>query len=314
MATAMVQAINNFQGTPALDVTASLGSDGQSVLITANTAGNSFDLRGASEDTSGTQSIALSTVTANSEGNNDVSAINLSSAYSQNVLGGGNADANVRTLYGTVKLVAAAPNLPTDPGEDGLPNTSLNTSGDPISITTGTNGVASNSNFSPLGFQVGSFGGRASEDMDPPRVGRLFFQVGSGANQAITIDLPDFGATGTITGAITGDISEPVDQRSVRINTQAGAEQVLNMLDAAMDNVSAQRANFGAVMNRLDYTVTNLTNVSNNTTTSLSSIQDADYASASTNLAKSQIMQQAATAVLAQANSAQQTVLKLLGG
>ena len=93
-----------------------------------------------------------------------------------------------------------------------------------------------------------------------------------------------------------------------------GATAVLNMLDASMDKINAVRATMGAVMNRLDYAVSNLTNVSNNMTTSRSAIQDADYASASTNLAKAQIMQQAATAVLAQANTSQQTVLKLLGG
>jgi flagellin len=67
-------------------------------------------------------------------------------------------------------------------------------------------------------------------------------------------------------------------------------------------------------MNRLDHVVNNLTNVSMNMSTSRSQIEDADYASASTELAKTQIMQQAATAVLAQANTSQQSVLKLLGG
>jgi flagellin len=69
----------------------------------------------------------------------------------------------------------------------------------------------------------------------------------------------------------------------------------------------------GAVMNRLEHVVDNLTNVSMNSSASRSQIEDADYAKASTDLAKSQIMQQAATAVLAQANTSQQTVLKLLG-
>jgi flagellin len=312
-ATSMMNAINNM--IPALNVTASINpSDTSSVIITSNVPGSGFDLRGAASDTSSSQTISLSTVTANSEGNNDISGVNLTQAYSQNVLGGGNANANVRTLYGTVKLVAAAPNLPAISGEDGLPNPSLNLNGDPIQITTGSNGVGDTSHFSQLGFQEGGFGGRASEDMDPPKVGRLSFQVGSGANMAITIDLPDFGSGGNITGDITGDISKPVDQRTVRINTQDAASGVLNMLDASLDKINAVRANMGAVMNRLDYTVSNLTNVSNNMTTSRSSIQDADYSLASTNLAKAQIMQQAATAVLAQANTAQQTVLKLLGG
>jgi flagellin len=69
----------------------------------------------------------------------------------------------------------------------------------------------------------------------------------------------------------------------------------------------------GAVMNRLEHVVDNLTNVSTNSSASRSQIEDADYAKASTDLAKSQIMTQAATAVLAQANTSQQTVLKLLG-
>ena len=67
-------------------------------------------------------------------------------------------------------------------------------------------------------------------------------------------------------------------------------------------------------MNRLDHVINNLTNVSMNLSGSRSQIEDADYASASTELAKTQIMQQAATAVLAQANTSQQSVMKLLQG
>ena len=74
----------------------------------------------------------------------------------------------------------------------------------------------------------------------------------------------------------------------------------------------AARAGMGAVMNRLTHVMDNLTSISTNTTASRSQIEDADYAQASTQLARSQIIQQAATAVLAQANVSQQTVLKLL--
>jgi len=150
--------------------------------------------------------------------------------------------------------------------------------------------------------------------MDPPKVSRMAFQVGSSANQVVTIDLADFGKNGSITGSITGDVDLAVEQRKVRINTGAGATSVLNLLDASMDKINATRATMGAVMNRLDHVVNNLTNVSMNMSTSRSQIEDADYASSSTELAKTQIMQQAATAVLAQANTSQQTVLKLLGG
>ena len=317
--TDIAAAINNFNA-PAMDVTATLEyANGNTnpptaVLVTANVPGNSFDLRGATVAAGSTVSMTLSTVTPNSVGNNDVTPVNMTSDYSANVLGGDSAANKAKTLYGSVKLVSAAPMLPAEPGADGIAPNTTNISETPIKISTGTNGVGAYSNFSALGFQEGGFGGRASEDMDPPKVGRLSFQVGAGANQTITIDLPDFGSGGTITGDITGDINVPVDQRTVRINTANGATAVLNMLDASMDKVNAVRATMGAVMNRLDYAVSNLTNVSNNMSTSRSAIQDADYASASTNLAKAQIMQQAATAVLAQANTSQQTVLKLLGG
>ena len=150
--------------------------------------------------------------------------------------------------------------------------------------------------------------------MDPPRVGRLAFQVGSSANQLITIDLADFGKGGPITGEITGDVDQNVESRTVRINTRDGASAVLAKLDAAMDHINDTRATMGAVMNRLDHVISNLSNVSMNLSASRSQIEDADYASASTDLAKNQIMQQAGTAVLAQANTSQQSVLKLLGG
>ena len=96
------------------------------------------------------------------------------------------------------------------------------------------------------------------------------------------------------------------------IGSKAGANDVLAKLDYVLNQVNANRATMGAVMNRLDHVVSNLTNASMNMTTSQSAITDADYASASTQLAKTSIMQQAATAVLAQANTSQQSVLKLL--
>jgi flagellin len=176
----------------------------------------------------------------------------------------------------------------------------------------GDRGFSENGHFVALGFQEGSFGGRSSEAMDPPKVGRLAFQVGASAQQLITIDLADFGKKGAITGDITGDVDLNVEQRTARINTRDGANSVLRMLDEAMDKVNGTRASMGAVMNRLQYAMDNLSNVSVNQEASRSQIQDADYAKASTDMAKAQIMQQAATAVLAQANMSQQTVLQLL--
>ncbi len=291
--------------------------DTASVLITSEVPGTAFDLRGPSVSTAGTQTLNLGTITPNSQGKTDVSAVDMSVPYLTNVLGSASAPVSamdIKTVYSTVRLTSDAPVLPALPGADGLPPNMMNITGRPIQIRSGADGFGPQSNFSALGFNEGSFGGRASQDMDPPRVGRMAFQVGSSANQVITIDLADFGKGGPITGQITADADLAEDARKVRINTRDGATAVLNMLDSAMDKVNATRATMGAVMNRLDHVINNLTNVSMNMSASRSQIEDADYAKASTELAKTQIMQQAATAVLAQANTSQQSVLKLLGG
>ena len=126
--------------------------------------------------------------------------------------------------------------------------------------------------------------------------------------------LADFGKKGSITGIITGDIDLNVEDRRVRIHTREGASAVLSMLDESMDKINQTRATMGAVINRMEHVINNLSNVTTNLSASRSQIEDADYAAASTELAKAQIIQQAATAVLAQANTSQQSVLKLLGG
>ena len=84
------------------------------------------------------------------------------------------------------------------------------------------------------------------------------------------------------------------------------------MLDNAIDAVNSSRSTMGAVMNQLSYSADNLTNISTNIAASRSSIMDTDYATASATLSKSQIVQQAATAMLAQANQQPQSVLSLI--
>ena len=94
--------------------------------------------------------------------------------------------------------------------------------------------------------------------------------------------------------------------------TQSAASTAITTLDSTIDAISLARGNLGASMNRLNYAADNLTNISTNTSASRSRILDTDYAQASTELARTQIIQQAATAMLAQANQQSQTVLSLL--
>ena len=100
--------------------------------------------------------------------------------------------------------------------------------------------------------------------------------------------------------------------RTSDISTQSGANTAISALDTALKTVNTGRAEMGSTMNRLQYASDNLANISTNTAESRSRIQDTDYASATTELARSQIIQQAATAMLAQANQSGQSVLALL--
>jgi flagellin len=100
----------------------------------------------------------------------------------------------------------------------------------------------------------------------------------------------------------------------ISLTSQIGATSAIGVLDTALGMVSESRASLGAVSNRLDATISNLTNISTNLEAGRSSIQDADFAAESTSLAKAQILQQASTAMLAQANASKQGVLQLLQG
>ena len=117
---------------------------------------------------------------------------------------------------------------------------------------------------------------------------------------------------GTVSRTVVGDEAALAGIQDLDIATTPKASESLAALDIGVDTINKARADIGAMINRLTYAVDNLTNVSQYTSASRSTIQDADYAKASSELARTQIIQQAATAVLAQANQQTQTVLKLL--
>jgi flagellin len=123
-------------------------------------------------------------------------------------------------------------------------------------------------------------------------------QVGTEANQTIdfTIDSISTNALGV---------------NSIDVSTGAGATQALSLVDAAIEKVAGNRAEYGAVQNRLEYSVSNLLNVAEYTTAARSRIEDADFAAESARLSKAQVLQQSGTAMLAQANASQQLALSL---
>ena len=134
------------------------------------------------------------------------------------------------------------------------------------------------------------------------------YQVGMNANQTVAVTFGNFtDSNGSLKGLATKTLSAATIGSAIGVASGAIGE-----LDLAMTAVSKQRANFGATQNRLIHAVDNLTNVVTNAEVTRSRIMDTDYAEATSELARTQIIQQAGTAMLAQANELPATVLQLL--
>ena len=140
------------------------------------------------------------------------------------------------------------------------------------------------------------------------------FQVGANDGETISMAATDMSAAIGTSG--TGGLSEIANLTSASAAKTAlssgGVLAAVSTIDAAIKNVSSARANFGAVQNRLEHRLNNLATYQENLTASESRIRDVDMASEMTNFSKLQILQQAGTSMLSQANQAPQNVLSLL--
>ena len=171
-------------------------------------------------------------------------------------------------------------------------------------------------------------------------LGEVSFHVGSNANQTVSITFADlntdFGTTeasqagsgANASGALdiftnlarttadndsnSGNNTDEIIDLAAQVITGSAQSTTLGYIDTAITRVSSHRATLGAMVNRLEFAADNLTNISINTSTARSRIMDTDYAEETSNLARTQIIQQAAMAVLAQANQHQKMVLTLL--
>ncbi|QKJ03980.1 FliC/FljB family flagellin [Yersinia mollaretii] len=137
------------------------------------------------------------------------------------------------------------------------------------------------------------------------------FDIASGATKSFYIAV-DPQTADTTTTAGTAAIAIDTSSLSLKKLTTGATNDPLKALDAAISDIDVQRSSLGAVQNRFQSTVTNLNNTVNNLTAAQSRIQDADYATEVSNMSRAQILQQAGTSVLAQANQVPQTVLSLL--
>jgi flagellin len=158
-------------------------------------------------------------------------------------------------------------------------------------------------------------------------LGAVNFQVGANASQTISITFGDLNVNGGsasttvatnaglmagLDNATSGSGTATNDLDGLVITNGFNQSNTFTYLDNAITRLNTHRATIGATLSRLEYAADNLANVSQNTLASRSRVLDADYAAETTELAKTQIIQQAATAMLAQANQYPQTVLALL--
>ncbi|SES80999.1 flagellin [Anaerobranca gottschalkii] len=147
--------------------------------------------------------------------------------------------------------------------------------------------IGSNTEFNTQNLLDGTFTGKE-------------IHIGANAGQTLTIDIQDMTASGL---GVDG----------VDISTQTGADDAITVINDAIESLSSERSTLGAWQNRLEHTIKNLDNAAENLQAAESRIRDVDMAQEMMEFTKQNILQQAATAMLAQANMAPQSVLQLLG-
>ena len=134
----------------------------------------------------------------------------------------------------------------------------------------------------------------------------LTFQVGANSGDTLTYSTTNLSAVISLGGTSIGD------EGGASVSTRDGATSAMSTIDSALNEINSERARMGAMINRLGYAGDNLTNIAQNLTSARSRIEDTDYAAATRELARTQVIQQAGIAMLAQANQQPQSVLALL--
>jgi len=169
-----------------------------------------------------------------------------------------------------------------------------------------TGGVFSLTGADASSFEVAKNGDITSRDI-------MNFEVKAQYNFNLVYTSGDNTYTETIVLNVQNDASDDGNHiANVDISSQAGALAAVSILDTALNSITAAQAKLGSTQNRLQHNIDNLTNMSSLTETAKGRITDADFATETSNLSKQQILSQAATSMLAQANQSKQSVLALL--
>ena len=173
-----------------------------------------------------------------------------------------------------------------------------------VQAATGTYSTSDRANaneeFSSLVSEITAVAAREINGQSQTSAGSLVIQIGAAANETLSVSLTALGAAG-------------LSVASIGITTMAAATSSLTKIDTAIGTIATARGKLGSSMNRMEQITISLDNQIQGTSSVLGSIQDTDFASETTKLTKNQILQQASTAMLAQANQLPQAALSLLG-
>ncbi|MBH0050369.1 MULTISPECIES: flagellin [unclassified Pseudoalteromonas] len=217
------------------------------------------------------------------------------------------------TATGDEQAMAEAINSRTDEHgvtatiDNGVLSVSDNSGAD-IEIVGFTGGTGSTLGIIPQGYD-GTDGDTVTIATGGTDSGRI-----AGAIQLNSSDT--FSTTGTtFVDAVNTKVTSALENAAdIDITSQKGSQDALSVIDNAIANIDSQRAGLGAVQNRFSHTISNLANIAENVSASRSRIQDTDFAVETAHMTKNQILQQAGTSILSQANQVPQAAISLLGG
>ncbi|MEM7675615.1 MAG: flagellin [Myxococcota bacterium] len=308
-ANATPPAANTVTAAEDLTITGSLGSSTIDVAAGATARAIASQVNGASAGT-GVEATAITQATFGTLSAAGTVAFTLQGQGSAAVSATVASASDLTDLASSINSVASTTGVTAELSSDRGSLTLVSREGYDIGIdnfTVAANVTASVQGLDASGANSGAAVTLTSGTTDSTRVGgALSF------TSAEAFSVTSAAAGGLFTGT-TANASSLSAVSSIDIGTQAGADSALAVIDSAIQFIDNQRADIGAIQNRLESTISNLTNVSENVTAARARIQDADFAAETAQLTKAQILQQAGTAMLAQANQMPQIALSLLG-
>lgn len=304
---------NNVAADAAFAITGNLGSSTLSIAVDATAAKIASQINGV-QDNTGVTATASNSVELKATATGNISFTLSSQDEGQATVGSA---ATISALVTTsTDLDALRDAINADSASTGI-TADLNSAGDGIvlSNTTGHDIVVANvsNNDAADTASVVTVGGVALADEDATASGTELDSIVVGGKVELS-SAKAFQVSSTNTDimaavATSGTLNSVAD---VDIGTQAGANSALDVFDQALRFISDSRADLGAIQNRLESTIANLTKASETVTAARSRVQDADFAAETSNLTRTQILQQAGVAMLTQANAQPQLVLSLL--